>query len=73
MESNRLTQQRGQRRTMRVSGRLCNDDDELIWPIGGRFTALFQRLYACLVVARTTAGTTPASKPGKPFKWPHTG
>jgi hypothetical protein len=50
MESNQSTQQGEQRRAIRVSGKLFNDDDGLIWPTGGRFAALCGRRYACLVV-----------------------
>jgi hypothetical protein len=55
MESNWSTQQGEQRRPIRVSGKLFNDGDGLIWPTGGRFAALSGRRYACLVVGWTTA------------------
>jgi len=48
MESNQFTQQGEQRRAIRVSGKLFNDADGLIWPTGGRFAALSGRRYASL-------------------------
>jgi len=62
MESNQFTQQGEQRRAIRVSGKLFNDDDGLIWPTAGQFAAISGRRYVSLVVGRTTAGTMPRQK-----------
>jgi hypothetical protein len=62
MESNQSTQQGEQRRAILVSGKLFNDGDGLIWPTGGRFSALSGRRYACLVVGWTTAASMPSQK-----------
>jgi len=62
MESNQFTQQGGQRGAIRVSGKLLNDADGLIWPTGGRVAALSGRRYVSLVVGRTTAANMPCQK-----------
>jgi len=59
MESNQSTQQGEQRGAIRVSGKLLNDDDGLIWPTGGRFAALSGLRYVSLVVGQTKAGNMP--------------
>jgi hypothetical protein len=62
MESNQFTQQGEQRGAIRVSGKLLNDDDGLIWPTAGRVAALSGRRYACLVVGQTKAASMPRQK-----------
>jgi hypothetical protein len=53
MESNQFTQQGEQRSAIRVSGKLFNDDDGLIWPTEGRFAAL---------AGQTKAGNMPGQQ-----------
>ncbi len=59
MESNQLIQQGEQRSAILASGKLFNDDDELIWPTEGRFFASAGLRYVPLVVNQTTAGNMP--------------
>ncbi len=65
MESNQFIQRGEQRSAILVSGKLFNNDDGLIWPTGGRFSALSGRRYGPLVVSQTRAGTMPCQQTRK--------
>jgi len=65
MESNQFTHLGEQRRTIQVSGKLCNNDDGLIWPTGGRFSASSGHCCAFLVVVKTKAESTPRQQTRK--------
>ena len=59
MEPNQFTQLDEQCGAILVSGKLFNNDDELIWPTEGRFSALSGLRYAFLVVSQTKAKIMP--------------
>ena len=70
MESNQFIQQCKQRSAIRVSGKLFNEDDGLIYPIPkkfgrGRIFALAGLRYVPLMVRETKAGNMPRQQARK--------
>ncbi len=65
MAPNQIIQLGEQRSAILISGKLFNDDNGLIWPTKGRFSAFSGLRYVPLVAGQARAGNMPRQQTRK--------